>query len=217
MDRDHSTDGMAGPPKRKPLPPIEEWPWYKSPYLWVFVLGILFLTLIRPCTRHVPDPPPPLGEVPAWMLSSPTPERTTLLTLYDTSCESCLSTLEGIVSVSRRLYRANTPVDVVVAYTTDSALDAAEDVFAYEPNTSFVKVGTPTDWRTDALSKATLSGDPLPTTFDEYLDLSLVWILDQNGEIRGPLRAITEDHRSELFHRTQHVIYDAFDDEDGDP
>lgn len=217
MDSEHMPDTLPGPPKRKPLPPIEEWPWYKSPYLWVFVLGIIFLTLIRPCTRHVPDPPAPLGPAPTWMLPSEGLRGTALLTLYRADCEACLSTAEGIASVSRRLSRAGTPVAVVVAYMAGSAVDAAEEVFAYEPNTYFVPVGPQTEWRTDSLSNATLSGDPLPTTFDEYLDLSLVWILDQTGEIRGPLRAITEEHRSELFHRTQHVIYDAFDDEHGEP
>lgn len=203
---------MKGPPKRKPLPPVEEWPWYKSPYLWAFALGIVFLTMIRPCTRHVPDPLPALGAVPAWMLPSDVPTRTSLLTLYDSECEQCLTTLEGVAQVSRRLSRANTPVDVVVAYTAGSALEPAHEVFAYEPNTYFVEVGTLENWRNDALSKATLSGDPLPTRFDEYIELTLIWILDPNVKIRGPLRAITDDHRSELFHRTQHVIHDAFDD-----
>lgn len=212
MDGRHMTDEQLGPPKRKPLPPVEEWPWYKSPYLWALVLGIVFLTLIRPCTRHVPDPLPILGEAPAWMLPDEPLTRTTLLTLYDSDCEACLSTLEGVSAASRRLSRANTPVDVVVAYTAKSTLDAAHEVFAYEPNTYFVEVDNPDNWRNDALSSATLSGDPLPVTFGEYIDLSLVWILDPNAKIRGPLRAVSDDHRSELFHRTQHVIYDAFDD-----
>lgn len=201
------------PPKRKPLPPVEEWPWYKSPYLWAFVFGVIFLTLIRPCTRHVPDALPALGAVPAWLAP---PERgaqsTSLLTVYDPSCERCTQTVEGIADAHRQLARANTPVNVYIAHPDGADLEKARDAFAYEPNVYFYAVTPPSGWREAALSKATLSGDPLPDSFDDFIELGTVWILDPQEAMRGPLRAQSTDHRSELFHRTQHVIYDASDD-----
>ena len=205
---------MTNPPlKRTPLPPVEEWPWYKSPYLWAFVFGIVFLTLIRPCTRHVPDPPAPLGAVPAWLIDgAPRTQGTSLLTVYDPSCEGCLKTVEGIADVHRQLGRANTPVDVYIAHREGVDIDAARAALAYEPNVHFYTVEIGEDWREGALSKATLSGDPLPDDIDALIELGTVWILDPHGAIRGPLRAVSTDHRSELFHRTQHVYYDASDD-----
>lgn len=205
---------MTNPlPKRTPLPPVEEWPWYKSPYLWAFVFGIVFLTLIRPCTRHVPDPPAALGPTPAWMLANaPAPKGTSLLTVYDPSCERCVKTVEGIADVHRQLGRANTPVEVYIAHREDANIDAARATMAYEPNIHFYTVHDDENWRDGALSKATLSGDPLPDDINAFIELGTVWILDPQGHIRGPLRAMSTEHRSELFHRTQHVYYDAIDD-----
>lgn len=205
-------------PKRKPLPPVEQWPWYASPYMWAFIFGVVFLTLIRPCTRHVPDPLPRLGDVPAWLAPvDPAPEGTSLLTVWDPACEVCMETLEGVADAHRELSRANTPVEVYIAYPRGVDIGPAQDRLAYEPNTHFYAVEIGEDWQEGSLSKATLSGDPLPEDIDAFIALGTVWILDPSGAIRGPLRAQTTDHRSELFHRTQHVIYDASDDSSHSP
>jgi protein SCO1 len=37
----------------------------RFPFLWAFLLGIVVLTLIRPCLRRVPEPPPVQGMFPA--------------------------------------------------------------------------------------------------------------------------------------------------------
>lgn|GEM_PF-4561529 len=206
------------PPKRKPLPPVEEWPWYKSPYLWAFVFGVIFLTLIRPCTRHVPDPLVQLGPLPAWLTPPERgPQSTSLLTVYDGACEGCLKTVEGIADAHRQLARAKTPVNVYIAHREGADLTRAKEALAYEPDVYFYAVDPASNWRDAALSKATLSGDPLPDDFDAFIELGTVWILDPQGAIRGPLRAQTIDHRSELFHRTQHVIYDVSDDSTPSP
>lgn len=36
----------------------------RFPFLWAFLLGIAMLTLIRPCLRRVPEPPPVQGTFP---------------------------------------------------------------------------------------------------------------------------------------------------------
>jgi protein SCO1/2 len=42
---------------------------FRSPYLWAFLVGIVTITALRPFMRHVPDPPPVLGQVPAFRLT----------------------------------------------------------------------------------------------------------------------------------------------------
>src|SRR5262245_43785493 len=44
-------------------------PLLRSPFLWAFLLGVIVLTLIRPCLRRVPPPPPVTGRFPAVTLA----------------------------------------------------------------------------------------------------------------------------------------------------
>jgi len=55
-------DPPADPPLRARVPI------YKNLWVWTFIAGIVVLTAIRPLMRHIPEPPPVLGEVPAFSL-----------------------------------------------------------------------------------------------------------------------------------------------------
>jgi hypothetical protein len=39
-------------------------PLLRYPFLWAFLLGVMVLTLIRPCLRRIPEPPPLTGRFP---------------------------------------------------------------------------------------------------------------------------------------------------------
>jgi len=41
----------------------------RYPFLWAFLLGVIVLTLIRPCLRRIPEPPPVTGRFPAVTLT----------------------------------------------------------------------------------------------------------------------------------------------------
>lgn len=41
----------------------------RYPFLWAFLVGVIALTLIRPCLRHIPAPPPATGRFPAVTLT----------------------------------------------------------------------------------------------------------------------------------------------------
>lgn len=43
--------------------------WLRNPYVWAFLIGIVTITALRPVTRRIPDPPPVLGQVPAFTLT----------------------------------------------------------------------------------------------------------------------------------------------------
>ncbi|HRI09399.1 MAG TPA: SCO family protein, partial [Nannocystaceae bacterium] len=54
-------------------PPIEERGWFlrlfmRYPYVVAFFVGIVVVTAMRPLTRHVPDAPPVLYQVPEFHL-----------------------------------------------------------------------------------------------------------------------------------------------------
>lgn len=66
---------MKDPSQRTPT-------WKRHPWFWGTVLGLLFVTAIRPCTRHIPEAPPQL--IPAEEVALP---------------ESILSKMQGEVSL----------------------------------------------------------------------------------------------------------------------
>lgn len=39
-------------------------PLLRYPFLWAFLVGIIALTLVRPCLRRIPEPPPVTGRFP---------------------------------------------------------------------------------------------------------------------------------------------------------
>lgn len=40
----------------------------RSPFFWAALIGVITMPLIRPFMRHVPDPPPVVGQLPAFSL-----------------------------------------------------------------------------------------------------------------------------------------------------
>lgn len=43
-------------------------PWYKSIFLWYFVIGVVTLTALRPFLKREPPPPPQLRQLPPFEL-----------------------------------------------------------------------------------------------------------------------------------------------------
>ncbi|MCA9666287.1 MAG: SCO family protein [Myxococcales bacterium] len=73
---EHETDGKLPEGARivdgevryaKPPPGLKR-PWYFNPFLWAAVAGMLTIPMLRQCTRRVPDPPPPIRQLPAYTL-----------------------------------------------------------------------------------------------------------------------------------------------------
>lgn len=195
------------PPKRTPIN-IDELPWYKSPYTWAFIIGIVTLTLLRPCTRHVPEPMPSLGEVPAWLSGvSATLGGATLLTFYVERCAPCEATIAGLTGVTRELSR--TPyephIQVVVAHPPGVSLDAVTKHYAYEPRWSTLEVEIPDLWQRGGFARALVDGEPLDEDLGRFLTSGAVWIVDDAGALRGPLGAATDEAANETLHRVQHV------------
>lgn len=195
------------PPKRTPIS-IDDLPWYKSPYTWALIIGIISLTLLRPCTRHVPEPLPPLGEVPAWLSQvDVSPGGATLLTFYIERCATCEATISGLSGVTRELSR--TPyephIQVVVAHPPGVSLEEIAGRYAYEPRWSTLEVDIPTLWQRGGFAHASMDGEALDEDLGRFLRSGAVWIVDDAGALRGPLGAGTDAAANETLHRVQHV------------
>ncbi len=199
---------MTGPRQRTPRPPIEEWPWYKNPFLWAFVVGIILLTMLRPCTRYEPEPLPSLGQIPSWLApDEPLAQEIALVLFAADGCARCDEAIEGTLYVMRRLERSDLPIDVIIYYEEGTDLTHVRNQIAYESRVTLQPIEVPDDWYRGSFERVAASGQALPQKWSEFLQIGSVWILDQRHDLRGPLEPFDTDGRSELFYRTQHVIY----------
>lgn len=71
-----------------------------NPFVVAFIVGIVTLTALRPLLRHIPEPPPVLGEVPAFTLIDQDGRRfgrdellgrVTIANIFCTQCDSASS------------------------------------------------------------------------------------------------------------------------------
>jgi len=196
--------------ERPPRTPVDELPWYKSPYTWGLIIGIAVLTMLRPCTRYEPDPLPSLGPAPEWLSEvSLSPGEAGLLTFYTDDCSACLTAIESFAELSRRYSRTPYRVKFFVGYPEGSDLLPAEQVLAYEDTWSVVSVTPPSEWRSGGFSRALWEGRALPPIWTEFIHIGLVWIMDDQGSLRGPLSAADSKGIDEVYHRVQHVLRES--------
>lgn len=189
--------------QRRPIR-LEDLPWYLSPYFIGAVLGVTVLTLLRPCTRYVPEPIPVVGNAPAWMAEAvPTTPSIAVTTYYEADCEVCRTTVAGLATVSRQLSWVQGSAEFVILHPPDTSLDAIAPLYAYEPDWRTVAVAIPALWRTEALASSTIID--IPSEWPEYRDGGWIWILERSGAVRGPLQALDGRGIDEVFHRVQHV------------
>lgn len=195
---------------RPPRTPIDELPWYKSPYTWALIIGIVVLTLLRPCTRYEPDPLPSLGPVPVWLSEVVVPKgEVAIITFYADNCPACTASVEGFAEVNRRLSRTPYAVRLYVGYPDGTDLLPVDQVLAYEEGWTALQISPATDWRSGGLSRALWDGRALPPMWTDSIQIGLAWIIDDQGSLRGPLSAQDSSGIDELFHRVQHVLRES--------
>lgn len=190
--------------RRVPLS-LDDLPWYLSPYFIASILGITVLTLLRPCTRYVPEPMPILGDAPPWMAGAlPQDEGVSVTTYYEAGCAPCVQAIEGLARVSRELSWTEGNAEFVILHPASSDLSAVSALYAYEPRWRGEVVDVPADWRTDGLASPMILD--MPEAWDQYREGGWIWILDGSRAVRGPLQASDERGIDEVLHRTQHVL-----------
>lgn len=104
----------------------------RSPWFWAAVTGIVTIPLIRPLTRHIPEPPPIVGSLPAFELvdqdgkpfgSAQLEGRVWVGLFFFASCRSvCPPLLEAATELQTKWGRARLDV-TLVAVTVDPTND----------------------------------------------------------------------------------------------
>ncbi len=204
------------------------WPLHRNPYLWGFVVGCIFITMVKVMglTEHVPDEPELLYSLPAWSMvdqdgdvfgSEQLEGQVWVAGFFFSRCQSiCPPLLADMKKLSTRYATHDRDVHVV-AFTVDPDHDTpavlretAERYGAELEHWTFVT-------STRAEMKALVEGGFKVAMGDVVRDEANMFevahtgklaLIDEAGGIRG-YYAHDEVGRDEIYHRAQHVVREA--------
>ena len=187
-------------------------PWWRSPWVWGFVIGAFVLTSIRPFLRRVPPPPPglaPLAEV-TWTTEQGAVEGWTAVDADAIAVVLVPEAVPGPVTERAR--------KVALAWeTTDTRRRAVVLLGASEQGCDAKALrrlaratATPSsEWRWGCLDADAWSvvdgafGDTLPSDRDVT---EVIAVVDAAGWLRAVCDATTDEVVSEVWHRSGHVV-----------
>jgi protein SCO1/2 len=188
-------------------------------YLWAFLLGIVVLTLMRPCLRRVPVPPPVQGTLPGFTFVDDLgvsfgPERLKgavwIVHFFYIGCDAdCAGTLRSLGEI-RRAY-ADLGIDGIRVlslsidpeHDTPGALRAFETAEGADPGRWLVATGAAADL--DAFARQVLEPPGhRDTSLSEVARSARVGLVDPDGGLRGNFAGDTSGI-DEIYNRAQHV------------
>lgn len=115
-------------------------PFYKSPWVWGFIIGAVALTALRPLQDAMLRAPPPLAEVGAWTLvddsgkafgSEDLKGKVYVANFMFTRCRSiCLDLTKAMKEVAEKTTRHGDALQLV-SFTVDPGYDTPEKLRAY--------------------------------------------------------------------------------------
>ena len=188
----------------------EKRPIWRNPWLIAFSAGALTLTLMRPCTRYIPDPPEVEGQIEAFTAdlgeageaSFPDSREAWVVSVLPSDCGgTCELLLERGADVSERLVAWGYDVPMLFIQW-----DEAPEFTSEHTAMTGVHVLRWPAAEIEALGESIgleLTGDPAAWTASELTWLAIV---DNAGGIRGRYDARRSDMSDEVFHRTERVI-----------
>lgn len=195
----------------------------RSPFFWAAAAAVITLPLIRPLLRHVPDPPPRTGTLPAFSLvdqagrpfsNQDLKGKVFVVDFFFTTCQSiCPRLTKAMRSLQQRFERENVPVRLL-SITVDPENDTPKKLMAYaEKYGADLERWTFVTGPKDAVRHLIVDG--FKTHLGErvkdsnnLIDIShagLFVIVDGDGGIRGYYRP-DKMGLDEMFHRSQHVL-----------
>jgi len=188
-------------------------------YLWAFLVGVVVLTLMRPCLRRVPAPPPVQGTLPGFTFVDDAgttfgPERLRgavwIVHFFYIGCGAgCTTTLRSLGEI-RRTY-ADLGIDgirvlslsVDPEHDTPEALRAFETAQGADPGRWLVATGAVADL--DAFAREIFGphahGD---TPLSAVARSGRLLLVDPEGGLRGTY-ASDASGIDEIYNRAQHV------------
>lgn len=220
---------MSAPPSSERRPP------WRSPFFWAAVAGLVAIPALRPLLRHVPDPPPVLGQLPPFALVDQQGRTVGLDDLrgevwvanfFFTSCPTvCPKLMRAAKALDERFARSDVPVRMVsvtvdpqndtparlLDYAREYGLDTSRwDLLTGSPEA--VRALVVGGFATHMGERGDVGAGGQPAT-GELMDIahSTHFVLvDGRGRIRGYYGS-DERGRDEVFHRAQHVLREAAD------
>jgi protein SCO1 len=203
---------------------------HRNPFVWAFVLGIVTLTALRPLLRHIPAPPPIVGQVPPFTLVDQEGRRfgrddlLGRVTIANFFCTNCGSATPEVMKGMRRIEDAykDRGIDRIglISVSTDPREDTPERLREY----ALVIGADATRWtfltgdvrmahdlavglfRNTAPLVAEPRAREVSSTDSAGGDNSKPLVLiDQRGRIRG-WYAADEMGLDEVYNRAQHVL-----------
>lgn len=197
-------------------------PFWKNPFLWAALIGMVALPLMRPFLRRVPKPPPVINALPAFSLVDHNGKKFTLETmkgkvyvvdLFFTRCRSiCLQLTHYMKRLQDRLDRAKSPVRLL-SITVDPGFDTPDKLKAYGQKYKinfrrWSMVTGPKAIVHKLVKKGFLTAlGPKKKdagVFDIAHSGKLI-LVDQEGKVRGYYKA-SPMGVDEVFHRAKHVL-----------
>lgn len=191
-------------------------PFGRYPYISAFVAMALLMTLTRNCTRHIPDPPPILGQLPAWMgegSGAPSSDslrgRAYLLQIVPPDCAAearCQSPDPVSERIALGLFHTKVPVPVLVMSASGKPKAAATG--GADLQRVVVRPETVASLAAAAAARATA---PEGSADGDFVRLfGRILLVDQEGRLRG-LYPLTGDLAGdEAYHRARHVYGERY-------
>jgi protein SCO1/2 len=212
--------GGGNAPTRAEMKKVPIW---RNPWVIAAIAGMATVTLIRPCLRHIPDPPPVHGYLPAYSLTDQDGEafgsedlrdHVYVVTFFFTSCVTiCPRVMSAAKALQDRYLRAG--VDIrLVSITVDPEHDTperlkqqAEKVGADLSTWTFL-TGTRAELEALIVGGFKTYMGEREEGADGMMDIghgSRIVLVDTKGGVRGHYE-ITKMGLDEVYHRSQHVL-----------
>ena len=197
-------DYIGGPLRRL----FMRYPWRISG-----LVGVLLITGLRPCTRHIPEAPPIIAPMPNFALSGPTSATATPEDLRGEvwiagfACAKCQGPPADVSAVlaelSQRVHTHKKPLKVLAI-----ASDVTRDSASWHLQQGFHETTSLALYGDDAAIQS-LKFEVARTMKSEQPDLwNRIFIVDQDAKLRGAY-ALGELGADEAYHRAQHVVREA--------
>jgi protein SCO1/2 len=198
-------------------------PLWRNPWVLAFLVGIAFVHMIRPLTRHVPEPPAVLGTLPAWQLidqdgkafgSKDLAGSPYVVSFFFTSCVTiCPKIMNAVKDLQERYEQSDMPVRLVsitVDPETDTPTRLKEKARAYGVDSKRWRLLTGDQAALQSLiidGFKTYMGERVVNA-DNILDIghgAKLILVDGEGGVRGHYETDASGV-DEIFWRSDHVL-----------
>ena len=186
----------------------------RNPFVWAFVLGIVTLTALRPLLRHVPEPPPVLGEVPPFELTDPEGRpfgreallgHVTIADLFSTRCPAgCREIQKGLRRIQDAYEERRIEGISLLSVSTDPAFDTPARLLEYARSIG-ARPGRWTFLTGDAETVKRIARELFADPSRASGPARPLVLIDPKGRIRGWYGA-DEMGLDEIYNRAQHVL-----------